>query len=152
MQRRLFSGEQEIQSWKTLTVTTHRVILWASVGGEQSSTSLMLMKIEWTRIARTHQPLLLLLALLFLVGGLLFSQFAMNALIVLFGAAIITMLAYLGSRKIALQIGAGDGRIEVVLGSAQALRDSARDFLDIVDSAAAAAQRGHAIVHQGART
>ncbi len=151
MQRRLFSGEQEIQSWKTLTVTTHRVIFWASVGGEQSSTSLMLMKIEWTRIARTHQPLLLLLALLFLVGGLLFSQFSMNALIVLFGASIITMLAYLGSRKIALQIGAGDGRIEVVLGSAQALRDAARDFLDIVDSVAAAAQRGHAIVHHGAR-
>ena len=50
---------------------------------------------------RTDLPTSLLLALLFLVGGLLFSQFSINALIVLFGAAIITMLAYLGSRKIA---------------------------------------------------
>lgn len=151
MQRRLFSGEQEVTSWKTLTVTTHRVIFLAAAGSEQSSTSLMLMKVEWTRIARTHQPLLLLLALLFLVFGLLFSQFSINALIVLFGSAVVTLLAYLASRKVALQIGAGAGRIEVVLDGSQALRNSARDFLDIVDSVAAAAQRGHAIVHHGAR-
>jgi cation transporter-like permease len=139
MKRYLFKGEEEVQSWGGITLTTHRVIYFSDA--DEASTSLLLSQIEWTRIARKHTPLFVLLAILVVIAGVVLGQG--NAVVTLGAilAAIVFLLAYFVGRVVSLEIGAGQGRIDVVIKGGTATRASARDLLDQVDIAALAIQQ-----------
>lgn len=137
MKRRLFAHERELQSWRSLTLTTHRVIHLEAWHGFEGSTSILLPHIQWTRIARSHRPSLLILAgFLVLLCMLAMRGGADEVGGILFLGAAVAGLAYLGSRRASLVLASGDGRIELPVDSSDDGRRRAREFVDAVEDAA----------------
>lgn len=137
MKRRLFAHERELQSWRSLTLTTQRVIHRAARQGFESSTSIPLQHIQWTRIARTHQPRLIVLAgLLAALGMYAFGEGSKEIGMILLVVAGMVALVYLGTRHAVLELASGGGRIELVIDSSEQARQQARDFLDAIEDAA----------------
>lgn len=149
MKRRLFQGEEEVQSWGGLTLTTHRVIYFSDA--DEASMSILLSRIEWTRIARKHTPLFILLALLVVIAGVVLGRGDPLVTLGAILAAIVFLLAYFVGRVVSLEIGAGQGHINVVIKGGTATRASARDFLDQVDVAALHNQQTIALPTAGGR-
>jgi len=137
MKRRLFAHERELQSWRSLTLTTHRVIYLDARHGLEGTTSIPLPHIQWTRIARSHQPRLVLLAgLLALACLLAFGRGAEDVAGILFVLAGVAGLAYLSTRRAVLVLASGGGRIELLVDPSEHGRQQARDFLDAIEDVA----------------
>lgn len=139
--RTTLPGETELQRWSLLSLTTHRVV-FSSDGSSATSTSILLRSLEWTRLGRSHQPVLLVIAVLLLVGSLAILASAREPAVAtgpLLGAVVLFAL-YFGGRKTTLVLAAGDGRIEVMLGGDVKSRDAARAFVNAVEHAALRAQ------------
>jgi len=137
MKRRLFAHERELQSWRSLTLTTHRIIHLEAWHGFEGSTSILLPHLQWTRIARSHQPLYLVLAGLLALGCVYALGQGSEAVGgSLFAVAAVLALLYLGSRRASLVLASGDGRIELPIGTDAVARQQARDFLDAIEDAA----------------
>lgn len=137
MKRRLFAHERELQSWRSLTLTTHRVIHLEMWPGFDGSTSILLPHIQWTRIARSHQPLLVALAGLLVVLCLLaLAQGASELGGILLVVAVALGIAYLSTRRAVLVLASGGGRIELPVEPSERGRQQARDFLDAIEDAA----------------
>jgi hypothetical protein len=137
MKRRLFAHERELQSWRSLTLTTHRVIHLEMLHGFECSTSILLPHLHWTRLARSHRPLLLVFAgLLVLLCMLALGQGSKEAAGFLFLMAGVVGLLYLGSRRASLVLASGEGRIELPVDASDRARQQARDFLDAIEDAA----------------
>ena len=108
MKRRLFAHERELQSWRSLTLTTHRVIHFDARHGLDGSTSIPLPHIQWTRIARSHQPRLVILAGLLAVACLLaLWQGAGDMGGILLALAGAAGVAYLSTRRAVLVLASG---------------------------------------------
>lgn len=140
--RTILPGETELQRWSLLTLTTHRVV-FSSDGSSATSTSILLRSLEWTRLGRSHQPVLLVIAVLLLVGSLAILAGGAREPAIATGpllGAIILFALYFSGRKTTLVLAAGDGRIEVMLGGDVKSRDAARAFVNAVEHAALRAQ------------
>lgn len=137
MKRRLFAHERELRSWRSLTLTTHRIIHLESWLGFEGSTSILLSHLQWTRIARSSRPLYLVIAgALVLMGIYARGARQEEVAVAAFVAAAVMGLVYLGTRRGMLVLAAGDGRIELPVGPSEQGRQQARDFLDSVEDAA----------------
>ena len=137
MKRRLFAHERELQSWRSLTLTTHRVIHFDARHGLDGSTSIPLPHIQWTRIARSHQPRLVILAGLLAVACLLaLWQGAGDMGGILLALAGAAGVAYLSTRRAVLVLASGGGRIELLVDPSEEGRRQARDFLDTIEDVA----------------
>ena len=137
MKRRLFAHERELQSWRSLTLTTHRVIHLEMWPGFDGSTSIPLQHIQWTRVARSHQPLLVVLAaLLVALCMLALAQGAKEIGGLLLVVACVRGIAYLSTRRAKLVVASGGGRIELPVEPSERGRQQARDFLDAIEDAA----------------
>lgn len=140
MKRRLFASERELHSWRSLTLTSHRVIHLDVRHGLACSTSIPLAHVQWTRIARSHRPALLSAAgLLGLLSMLALESGDTRLALLLLVVGAVLALAYLGSRHATLRLASGGGHIELPVGASEQARLQARDFLDAVEAAA-----GHA--------
>lgn len=140
MKRRLFTDEHELQSWSSLTLTTHRIIQHISQHGFDASTSILLDHVQWTRISRVHKPLLPIVGGGLLVLGAIASfEERGSAAPVLFVAAIVVLVIYQATRRATMTVASGSGRIELALQPTEHSRQLARDFLDAVESAASLA-------------
>ena len=135
MQRTTLPGETELQRSNQLLLTSHRLSL--SIGGANSwSTSILLRNLEWSRIGRSHQPVLAIL------GGLavfvaIFGFFMKPSYAVVPAiAAVLFFIFYASSRRTTMLFAAGDGRIEVVLSGDAKSRENARIFANAVEHAA----------------
>lgn len=137
MKRRLFAHERELQSWRSLTLTTQRVIHRAVRHGFESSTSIPLQHVQWTRIARSHQPSLIILAgLLAALCIYALGEGSKEAGAILLVLAGVLAIAYLRTRHVVLELASGGGRIELVIDADEPSRQQARDFVDAVEDAA----------------
>jgi hypothetical protein len=137
MKRRLFAHERELRSWRSLTLTTHRVIHLEMWHGFECSTSILLPHLQWTRIARSHRPNLLILAgLLVLLSMLAFGQGSKELGGILLVVAGVVGLVYLSTRRASLVLASGDGRVELLVAPSEQDRQQARDFLDAIEDAA----------------
>jgi hypothetical protein len=138
MKRRLFAHERELRSWRSLTLTTHRVIHLESWPGFEGSTSILLSHLQWTRIARSSRPLYVVIAgLLVLFGVYARGARAEEVAVFSFVAAVVMGLAYLATRRGVLVLASGDGRVTLPIDSSAQGRQQARDFLDTIEDAAA---------------
>ncbi|HRI08791.1 MAG TPA: hypothetical protein PKW35_13300 [Nannocystaceae bacterium] len=140
--RTILPGETELQRWSLLTLTTHRVV-FSSDGSSATSTSILLRSLEWTRLGRSHQPLLLVIAVLLLVGSLAILAGGGREPAIATGpllGGLLLLALYFGGRKTTLILAAGEGRIEVVLGGDAKSGDAARAFVNAVEHAALRAQ------------
>lgn len=140
--RTILPGETELQRWSLLTLTTHRVV-FSSDGSSATSTSILLRSLEWTRLGRSHQPLLLVIAVLLLVGSLAILAGGGREPAIATGpllGGLLLLALYFGGRKTTLLLAAGEGRIEVVLGGDVKSGDAARAFVNAVEHAALRAQ------------
>lgn len=142
MKRRLFSDEEELQSWSGLTLTTHRIIHHVAQHGFDASTSMLLEHVQWTRVSRVHQPLLPILSGGMIVLGGLSLAFSKGLAPILFIVGVVILLIYQATRRAALIVAAGGGRIEFAFQPSERSRQLARDFLDVVESAASRARAG----------
>lgn len=137
MKRRLFVHERELQSWRSLTLTSHRVIHLDARQGFECSTSIPLVHVQWTRIERSHRPVLLLLAaLLGALCLLAYRERAQDVAAVFFLVGVVLALGYLSTRQAVLLLASGGGRIELPIDPNDKARQQARDFLDAVEEAA----------------
>lgn len=137
MKRRLFAHERELRSWRSLTLTTHRIIHLESWLGFEGSTSILLSHLQWTRIARSSRPLYLVIAGLLVLLGVYARGGRVEELAVFsFVAAAVMGLLYLGTRRGVLVVASGDGRIELPIDPSEQGRQQARDFLDTIEDAA----------------
>lgn len=137
MKRRLFAHERELQSWRSITLTTHRIIHLDAWHGFEGSTSILLSHLQWTSIARSHRPILLVVA--GLLGALCmyaFGQGDRGVGGISFAAAAGSALVYLASRRATLVLAAGSGRIELPVDPSTQGRQQARDFVDAIEDAA----------------
>lgn len=142
MKRRLFADEKELQSWSGLTLTTHRVIHYVSQHGLDASTSMLLEHVQWTRISRVHHPLLSILGGGVIVLGVMSLVLSDRAAPVLLILGLVILLIYLVTRRTTLIVASGEGRIELPFQPSEHSRQHARDFLDVVESAAGQARAG----------
>jgi hypothetical protein len=137
MKRRLFAHERELRSWRSLTLTTHRVIHLEMWHGFECSTSILLPHLQWTRIARSHQPtLLILVGLLVLLCAFAIGEGSKEVGGVLLVVAGVVGLVYLSTRRASLVLASGDGRIDLPVEPSEQGRQHARDFLDAIEDAA----------------
>lgn len=137
MKRRLFVHEREIQSWRSLTLTSHRVIHLDVRHGFECSTSIPLAHVQWTRIERSHRPVLLTASAVFGVLCLLATrQGAQDVALLLFLVGVVAALGYLSTRQAVLLLASGGGRIELPIAANDKARQQARDFLDAIEEAA----------------
>jgi hypothetical protein len=146
MKRRLFVHERELQSWRSLTLTSHRVIHLDVRHGFACSTSIPLAHVQWTRLTRSHRPVLLVLAAI--LGSSCLFALAQDAKEI--GAlfcliAIVTGIAYLSTRQAIFMLASGGGRIELPIGANEKVRQQARDFLDAIEQAAGCTTVGTAV-------
>lgn len=140
MKRRLFPNEREIQSWKSLTLTTHRIIHLATTTGLAASTSIPLAHIQCTKMARSDKPGWLGaagLAAFFAMGAGLADN--SNGGIGLALISLVCALVYLATRRLALVIASAGGAITTSLDPRERASQTTRDFLDAVDHAASIA-------------
>lgn len=142
MKRHLFSDEQELQSWNGLTLTTHRIIQYVSQHGFDASTSMLLEHVQWTQISRVHRPLLPILGFGMIALGGISLLFSKGPAPVLFVVGLVILLVYQVTRRTALVVASGGGRIELPFQPSERSRQLARDFLDVVESAACQARAG----------
>ena len=100
------------------------------------STSLLLRDLEWSRIGRSHQPLLAVLGgiagVFAFVGLTIDPRYAVIPAL----AALLLLFSYARSRRTTMLFAAGDGRIEVVLSGDSQSRENARVFANAVEHAA----------------
>lgn len=136
MKRRLFSHEQELHSWSGLTLTTHRIIHHVSQHGFDASTSMLLEHVQWTRISRIHRPLLSILGIGMIALGAISLMFSKGVAPILFVVGLVILLIYHSTRRTALVVASGGGRIELAFQPSERSRQFARDVLDAVESAA----------------
>lgn len=144
MKRRLFSHERELQSWHSMTLTTHRVIHLESQQGFDGSTSIPLEHLQWTRIDRSHRPIYLIATgLLTILGMFTLGNGAKDLELGLLSllAAIFMAVAYIATRKATLSLASGGGKIELSINAGDANRQQARDFLDAIEDAASHANQ-----------
>ncbi len=147
MKRRLFGHESELQSLGSLTLTTHRVIHQQSQNGVESSTSILLQHVQYTRVARSHRPLWLVMSGGMLALGLLSTATGAKPLFPGFlVAAVVFALIYAVTRRAVLSVASGGGRIELGVDPGRASRERVRDFLDAIDGVAALVPRERAQV------
>lgn len=155
MKRRLFPGEREIRSIGSLTLTNHRVILYAKGCNLEDSTSLLLDHVQWTRLVsapRLWSPKIVAimagLALL-VVAGLAYAAVYSGTLwpvaLCLCILAVIVGLCH-GPWYASLVVGSGSGRIRFRVGPGLWSRRQARDFLDDVERAAGLTGRHRSVV------
>lgn len=123
-----------------LTLTTHRVILYVRSRGGESSTSVLLSQVQWTRLTRAHaQPVLIgLTVLATLVLGLALAgpiDLAWPLGVLLLIAAV------LGSQhnRTRLVVGAGTRTLSLPLEPDPQRRRQARELVDMIEQAAASA-------------
>lgn len=137
MKRRLFAHEREIQSWRSLTLTSHRVIRLDARQGFESSASIPLAHVQWTRIEHSHRPILLTLAALCgFLGVLAFDQDQSQVGVFSLIAGVVLLAMYLSSRRVLLEVSSGGGRIELPMTANRDVQQQARNFLDAVEEAA----------------
>lgn len=142
MKRKLFVHEQEVHSWRSMTLTTHRIIHLEARHGFDGSTSIPLEHLQWTRIARSHRPTYAIVAGTFAAFGLYLSgQGTKEVAYVALALALVMLLMYLGTRQAMLILASGGGRIELPIGSGTNTRQKARDFLDAIEHTASVAGR-----------
>jgi len=152
MKRRLFGHEREIQSWRSITLTTHRVIHFDAERGFESSTSILLPHLQATKIARSHEPKYAVLAAGLGLLGLYFiaAHESAGALIALLLAFVLAAI-YFGSRRAMLSLAAGSVSIEIPIPASAPMRQQARAFIDTVEDAAGRWPHGGAEPAQTAR-
>lgn len=133
--RTLLPGELELQRWGGLVLTTHRLML-ISVGSTSSVASLLLRDVEWTRIGRTHQPILLVMVILAALAGLLLWSSSAELAMACGVAALIAALIYISGRRATMIFAAGEGRIEIALKGDKKSWEGAGIFANAVEHAA----------------
>ena len=144
MKRRLFAHERELQSWRSLSLTSHRVIHLDARNGRARSTSIPLVHVQWTQVTRIHSPLLLALIVFSgILGFVALLNDAMLPTIATILAALVLGVAYMRTRRVLVALASGGGRIELVIAAGKDVQQQARDFLDAVEAA---------VGHPGART
>lgn len=131
-----------------LTLTNHRVILYVRDRGGESSTSVMLSQIQWTRLVRADaRPVLVGLAAL----GALVLGAALGGQIDLAGAlgVLLLLAAVLGSRRnrARLVVGAGTRTLSLSLEPSARRRRQARELVDMIEHAAAHASGQGSMLH-----
>lgn len=145
MNRKLLRGEQLISTWQDITLTTHRVWQAAREGSSALLLSLPIDAVQWVRLGRHHLPLLLWLAVASVVLGIAALEHDRNVTYGLFGVGLLLLLLYGTSRRLVLEIGAGEGRVLVQVVGDGASFESALDFLHLVEA------RRHAELAQSER-
>jgi len=135
MERTILPGETELQRSNQLLLTSHRLSL--NVNGSSSwSTSILLRDLEWSRIGRSHRPLLAVLAgFAGIVALVALTEEPAYSLLPMI-AAVILLVSYYGSRRTTMLFAAGDGRIEIMLAGDAKSRENARIFANAVEHAA----------------
>lgn len=126
----------------SMTLTTHRVILHARGCGGESSTSVLLSQVQWTRLIRArHGPLaftlgaLAALALLAVLVGPLGLAWPLGSALLITGT--------LGPRwtRTRLVVGAGARTLCLPLEPTPRRRRQARELVDLIEQAAVDASR-----------
>jgi len=133
--RTLLPGELELQRWGGLVLTTHRLML-ISVGSTSSVMSLLLRDVGWSRIGRTHQPALIVVAILAGLAGLFLSSHSAELALACGVAALIAVFVYLRGRGATMLFAAGEGRIEIGLKGDKKSWEGAGIFANAVEHAA----------------
>lgn len=134
MNRKLLRSEHLIATWQDITLTSHRIWQVAREGSSASMMSIPVDAVQWVRLGRHHLPWLLWLAAVTAVLGIVALEHDRNITYGLFGVALLLMLLYGTSRRLVLEIGAGEGTIVVQVVGEGATFDSALDFLYQVES------------------
>ncbi len=114
MNRKLLRSEHLIATWQDITLTTHRIWQVAREGSSASMMSIPVDAVQWVRLGRHHLPWLLWLAAVTAVLGIVALEHDRNITYGLFGVALLLMLLYGTSRRLVLEIGAGEGNIVVL--------------------------------------
>jgi hypothetical protein len=129
-------GEERRDQWAEILLSNRRVVGPARHGG---TVYLVLEHVEWAGIEARHNPLLLLLA----AGAALLALPDWGVVrIIAVLSAIVLVLSYFLTRSTTVRIGAGQGRIEHRLPSAD--RQAALDFCESIVTAAHEARQGAA--------
>ena len=134
MNRKLLRNEHLVATWQDITLTSHRVWQIVREGSSASMVSIPVDAVQWARLGRHHLPWLLWLAATSAVLGIVALEHDRNVTYGLFGVTLLLMLLYGTSRRLVLEIGAGEGNIVVQVVGEGASFDGALDFLYQVES------------------
>ncbi|MDX2054231.1 MAG: hypothetical protein SFV15_17655 [Polyangiaceae bacterium] len=116
-----------------LKLTTHRVRFEHQRSGDSVVIGITLDAVASCGLVTTTYPILLLLALLAAIGGLASSSHDSGAMLWLFLAACLLVLAYFLSRKVVLRISsAGD---DIIVGVQRVGRAPLLEFIDALEQA-----------------
>lgn len=132
---RLLQGEEVVNQWGSITVTTHRVWQQTEESGEEKLTSFALDRVDWVSFKREHYVWLLVIAgLIAMLAVRLYwgFDFGIPALFIL-GMAILCVIVYVATRAVAVAIGAGTGKIEAKLEGGAAEAGAAHQLLRAVE-------------------
>jgi hypothetical protein len=105
-------------------------------GSTSSLTSLLLRDLNWTRIGRTHQPLLLVMAAIAAVLGLVLRDTSTPFVFVCFAVALVTVVLYVAGRRATMVFAAVEGKIAISLHGDAKSWESAGIFANAVEHAA----------------
>jgi hypothetical protein len=138
VKRRLFPGENEIRSLGSLTLTTHRVVLYSRSHAGEASTSLGLGHVQWTRLERCDRRVLL--AVLGVLGCAVMAASSLGAWGVAWALGAMGLVSgpvLVVHRPTRLVVGGGTRRLVLPLDDGPTRRRQARDFADTIEHAAA---------------
>lgn len=125
-ERQFFPNEHELCRWKSVILTTHRVL--SDDAAAQTSRSILLHRVSGTEVVKRDQPILILLAVLASVGGVVTKKPELGFIL----AAVLTAI-YFGTREVALVISGDDRKISRTISGSGADQRDALVFADRVD-------------------
>lgn len=120
---------------KELTLTTHRIRFRSTSYGTGNLISFMLSELDSCSVVYKSNPILLVLGvILFLLGLIANNQYYLSDIIgFIFVAAVILIIAYIGTRKAVLRISSKNSQININLKSMSL--ENASKFIDAVEQA-----------------
>lgn len=132
---RLLQGEEVVNQWGSITVTTHRVWQQTEESGEEKLTSFALDRVEWVSFKREHYVALLVIAgvVAMMAIGLYWGYDLGIPALFAVGLAVICVIVYIATRAVAVAIGAGAGKIEAKLEGGAAEAGAAHQLLRAVE-------------------
>ena len=139
----LFEGEEILHGWSGVTVTTHRVFYEVAGGGEHALVSLVLGQIDGTAYRRVHFPWLFALAFVFALMSAVGTTMNDGMPLIVFGGvlALLCVVIYVATRKVALIIAAGTMKIEQAVQGGEANASQARALLRTIEECCAQIHR-----------
>jgi hypothetical protein len=136
MQRNALPGEAQIALWGGFTLTSHRVWVVKAKDGQSVLQSMPIDAVQSVGIETQHFPILLLLTALFVLGAIIagvMESGGTGPAILSFVMAVVCVVIYVLTRKVAVAIHAGSAVISTGIDGSKANLDAAMRFLDAVE-------------------